>query len=134
MTDPVTLAEAVKEYQARKRFQPATFDTPSGAEGTSFSEPESRAAEPQIPATFSQSHLVKPLSQRLADLFGWGDNRSLRMSLYMRIQLTVQTFGKPAELALREVCDAAKQARRPGNYFAFAIVRRFRELGFLGEV
>jgi hypothetical protein len=77
--------------------------------------------------------LQKPLTERLVTLFGKGDNPSLRMTLYMRIQLTCQNFGKEAELVLRDVIDAAKTKRNPGNYFAFSIVRRFRESGFFRE-
>lgn len=96
--------------------------------------PQTRAEMPQTEQKKPQTRAEIPLSERLFSLFGGGDSPTLRRSLYFRIQLTCQTFGDPALVVVREVCEAARRARNPGNYFAFSIVRRLRENGFIQEV
>jgi hypothetical protein len=136
-TDSATpKVSAVNSEVGREGLKSRAASSESGSqeEKTRTVEPQTRAAEPETKQEKPQIQQQKPLSERLFSLFGGGDNPSLRRALYIRVQLTCQTFGKPAEVVLREVCEAARRARSPGNYFAFSIVRRFREHGFIEEV
>lgn len=132
--DPESIETILKTAKAKWPRLAAKAESGSQETETRAVAPETRAPTPQTPALEPETGQQKPLSQRLMALFGGGDNPSLRMSLYIRIQLTCQTFGKPAEVVVREVCEAARRARSPGNYFAFSIVRRLRENGFIEEV
>src|SRR5438132_565644 len=125
MTDPITLAEAVREYQARKNLGPQEAETrtlqagiPSYPDQLHMPDHEARAPGPRPSEAKPSTNSPKSLSERLFVLFGGGEDPSRRWTLYSRIQLTVQNFGKPAQDVLREVCDAARLKRRPGNYFA----------------
>jgi hypothetical protein len=152
MPEPMPIGDILKEHRAKWPRLLASCEARASKPETRASQSETRAAVSETPSqdcetralrkeihggdcetrsfkTGSQSSL--PLSKRLEAEFGLGDQPTLRIALYIRIQLTCQTFGEPALLALREVCQLARRANRPGNYLAFAIVRRFRELGFL---
>jgi hypothetical protein len=129
-----TLKAKWPRLAAKAESDGATIETASQEPQTGQGEPQTGAAEPETKQQTPQIQQQKPLSERLYALFGGGDNPSLRRALYIRVQLTCQTFGKPAELVLREVCEYAKRGRNPGNCFAFTIVRRFREHGFIEEV
>jgi len=139
--EPEPISDTLKTVKARWPRLAAKAETDGAGVESQFSEPQSgkevpqtRAVEPQMAASEPQTGAAKSLSDKLFDLFGGGDNPSLRRALYIRCQLTCQTFGKPAELVLREVVAYARGARNPGNCFAFTIVRRFRENGFIEEV
>jgi hypothetical protein len=99
-----------------------------------FSDTAPRASEGMGPTSKPAQVLSKSVADRLEELFGLGTSPSLRKALYLRCQWTVLTFGKPAELVLREVVQYALAARSPGNCFAFTIVRRFRECGLVKEL
>lgn len=146
MPEPVPLSDAIKTAKAKWPRLLAKVETDSATPETREASPpilsqergseraqsETRQKQPETGAADTGTRVLKPLSERLVSLFGKGDNPTLRMTLYLRIQLTCQTFGKEADLVLRDVIDAAKTKRNPGNYFAFSIVRRFREAGFFG--
>lgn len=129
-----TLRARFPRLAAKAETDGATVESPSQEPQTGKVVPQTRAASPQTEQKKPQIQQEKPLSERLMSLFGGGDNPTLRMALYIRIQLTCQTFGAPALAVVREVCEAARRARSPGNYFAFSIVRRLRENGFIEEV
>lgn len=139
--EPEPIDATIKTLKATWPRLAAKCETGAATTESGFQESETGKVEPQTRAAKSESGLEKPqiqperpLSDKLFSLFGGGDNPSLRRALYIRVQLTCQTFGKPAEMIVREVCEAARRARSPGNYFAFAIVRRLRENGFIQEV
>lgn len=132
--EPEPIDATLKTVKARWPRLAAKAESECQEPGSEISLPQSRVAKPQTGAAETQTAQPVPLSEKLFSLFGGGESPSLRRSLYLRIQLTVQTFGKPAELVLREVVEYAKRARNPGNCFAFTIVRRFRENGFVEEV
>jgi hypothetical protein len=162
MTDPVTLESAVKEYQARLKLHRPALEADNSAPEAPFSKAaphfsriESRASNAETVSCEKEDRsfecgnrtngiearalrpsvdVSKPLAERLYDLFGGGDNPSLRRALYLRIQLTCLKFGKPAEDVLAATVDYALHARRPGNCFAFTILRRLREAGLTQEV
>lgn len=128
-------------HSAKAETREPPVETLAAKAATVFQERQTRAEVPQTRAEMPQTEQKKPqtraeipLSERLFSLFGGGDSPTLRRSLYIRIQLTCQTFGDPALVVVREVCEAAKRARSPGNYFAFSIVRRLRENGFIQEI
>ena len=148
MTDPVSIESAVKEYRARLRLHPPSCESRdlepesrasspaplSSADAKRQLEPPSRASISPARPLKPTADLSKPLAERLELAFGAGDNPALRRALYLRVQFIIQTFGPPAEEVLREVVDYALAARRPGNCFAFTIIRRLRERGFTQEV
>lgn len=129
-----TLRATWPRLAARAETDSATTESRSQEKQTGKVEAQTPAPISQIQQEKPQTQQQKPLSERLMSLFGGGDNPTLRMALYIRIQLTCQTFGAPALAVVREVCEAARRARSPGNYFAFSIVRRLRENGFIEEV
>lgn len=141
MTDPVSIESAVKEYRARLRLHPPSCESRasesqpiSSADAQRSSDSPSRASGSGVQPLKKTVDVSKPLADRLESVFGAGDNPSLRRALYLRVQFICLTFGEPALEVVREVVDYSLAARRPGNCFAFTIIRRLRERGYCQEV
>lgn len=113
-TDPVQLASAVKEYQAR---------------ALRIVEQETHPTALPVDDTTQSVGLVAGL---IAD-FGLGNEPALRRRLYDRLQRLVLQHGQKVELLIAEKRTMAKHptTRRPGNYFARAIAIALREAGLV---
>ena len=64
-----------------------TSEMPSRAAQTALPQGEMRSIDPKTRAPEPQTHTEKSLTERLVALFGKGNSPSLRMTLYIRIQL-----------------------------------------------
>ncbi len=70
---------------------------------------------------------TNPIAERLETRFGLGDKPTLRRALYQRLADLVDEEGDRAYLVIAEVADDAARADKPGNYFAWVVIRRLME-------
>lgn len=106
-TDPLALAQAVKEYQAAKAAGSSSLPCPS----------------------LAGSGLVEGLIKE----FGLGINPGPRRTLYERLARLEREHGQAAELLIAEARSLARAptVRNKGNYFARAVTLKLREAGIV---
>jgi len=65
--------------------------------------------------------------------FGLGQEPALRRALYARLEHVERLHGQKAELIIAEARSMAKlpSTRKPGNYFARAVLLKLREAGLV---
>lgn len=71
------------------------------------------------------------LRQGLTRLFGEGSKPLLRRALYDRLERIVEEHGERAFHVIATAAADAVGKDRPGNYFAFVVVRRLIDRGIL---
>jgi len=65
--------------------------------------------------------------ERLKRRFQLGSKPELRLALYHRLGQLVDDVGEPALYVITEVAADAAGRDKPGNYFAFVVMRRLIE-------
>ena len=70
-----------------------------------------------------------PLSKRLINCFGLGEDDARRLALYVRLELLVERLGWRVEVLIQEAAMMSEGRRDAGRYFARSIVLKLRESG-----
>jgi hypothetical protein len=74
------------------------------------------------------------IAERLEVRFGLGSNPPLRTALYRRLEILIRDQGEgPYQLVSQVAADAIGK-KDEGRYFAYSVVRRLREHGYLNGV
>jgi len=74
-----------------------------------------------------RSEVVDKLTRR----FGTGTRPALRLALYERLGRLCEEEGEEVVHVVATVADDAQRAREPDKYFAFVVMRRLMERGFI---
>jgi len=74
-----------------------------------------------------RSEVIEKLTRR----FGTGTRPALRMALYERLGRMCEELGEEVVHIIATVADDAARAREPDKYFAFVVIRRLMERGFI---
>lgn len=74
------------------------------------------------------------IGHRLEVRFGLGSNPELRRGLYRRIEKLVEAEGEEVYVLVSQVAADAVGKRDEGRYFAFSVIRRLREHGYMAGI
>lgn len=74
------------------------------------------------------------IAERLEVRFGLGTQPHLRQALYRRLERLIAEKGEGPYLVVSECAADAIGKQDAGRYFAYSVVRRLRERGFLNGV
>ncbi len=91
-----------------------------------------RTEQQKQKSTESESREAGLVAGLIAD-FGLGQEPALRRALYARLEHIERIHGQKAELIIAEARSMAKlpTTKRPGNYFARAVLLKLREAGLV---
>ena len=107
-----------------------------------FGDRVPKSAQEETPLNFTNAANVvmangvdrhDAISVRLQNKFGLGQDQKKRRELYQRLQRIVQLHGVDAYDVINECVADSVGREKPGNYFAYIVVRRLRDRG-LGSI